>query len=107
MVSEKVVDKLIKVIADRTQRANTYFLTKLGEDLKQIRELTPSQAHKLVQMLKYGANYQDLLTELSNITKIPKKDIEKIFSNYAKIDHSFYKTFTSIEISLISPSIKI
>lgn len=91
MVSEKVVDKLIKVIADRTQRANTYFLTKLGEDLKQIRELTPSQAHKLVQMLKYGANYQDLLTELSNITKIPKKDIEKIFSNYAKIDHSFYK----------------
>lgn len=92
-ISEKTIDKLVNRLNTYTQNANDYFIKKMGEAISQIRELSPSDAHKLVQMLKYGGNYQDILRELSNISGIPRKEIESIFYNYAKIDQSFYEKF--------------
>ena len=92
-VSEKTINKLVDHLTKNTYKANEYFLNTIGEMIKQIRELSPSDAHKLVQMLKYGGKYQDIVRELSNISGIPKRDIEKIFSNYAKIDQNFYEKF--------------
>ena len=92
-VSEKTIDRLVNRLNTYTQNANDYFIKKMGEAISQIRELSPSDAHKLVQMLKYGGSYQDLVRELSNISGIPKKEIEEIFYNYAKIDQNFYEKF--------------
>ena len=93
MISEKKINKLIEVVNRKTEKANRYFLEEIGKSIKEIKQLTPSEAHKLVQMLKYGSKYQDILVELSNITKISKKDLEKIYSNYARNDTNFYKNF--------------
>lgn len=92
-ISEKVIDKLIVKLNKNVYKANDYFLEKIGEAIRSIRELSPSEAHQLVQILKYGGNYQDILTELSNISGISKRDIEKIFYEYARIDQNFYKNF--------------
>ena len=92
-ISEKTIDKLVNKLNERTYKANDYFLKQIGEAIKKIGELSPSDAHKLAQMLKYGGNYQDLVRELTNISGIPKREIEKIFDNYAKIDQSFYEKF--------------
>lgn len=92
-VSEETIDKLVAKLNKRTKKANEYFLKKIGEELKKIKKLSPSEAHKLVKILKYGGNYQDIVRELNNISGIPKKEIEIIFDNYAKIDQNFYKNF--------------
>ena len=88
------MDELIEELVVRNiLKANTYFLTKIGQMILKIRGLKPSQAKQLIQILKYGGNYEDILGELSRLTKMPKKDIEQIFSSYAKKDLNFAKQF--------------
>ena len=79
-------DKVIEKLIGRIEEANTYFLIKMGSSIKQIRNLTPSQAQQLVQILKYGGNYEDIIKEISKYTNLNIKDIDDIFSNYAKKD---------------------
>jgi len=86
-------DLLIEQLVSKIDEANVYFLTKIGELIKRIRDLTPTEAKKLVQILKYGGNYEDILGKLSKLTKMSKKDIEQIFSSYAKKDLEFAKKF--------------
>lgn len=86
-------DLLIEQLVSKIDEANVYFLTKIGELIKKIRDLTPTEAKRLVQILKYGGNYEDILSKLSKLTKMSKKDIEQIFSSYAKKDLEFAKKF--------------
>lgn len=88
------MDELIEELMIRNiLKANTYFLTKIGQMILKIRGLKPTQAKQLIQILKYGGKYEDILAELSRLTKMSKKDIEQIFSSYAKKDLDFAKNF--------------
>lgn len=93
MISEEQIDLLVERLIRRTEEANTYFLMKLGASVAKIKELTPSQAQQLVQILKYGGNYEDIVKEISKYTDLNIKDIEDIFSKYAEKDREFYKKF--------------
>ncbi len=53
MLSQEVEERLAEHIANRIEEANTYILKKIGEVIKQISTLTPSQAFQLQQILKY------------------------------------------------------
>jgi len=88
------MDELIEeLITKNINKANTYFLTRIGEIIKSIRDIKPTQAHQLVQMLKYGGKYEDILMELSQYTGIDKKELEHIFSLYAQKDLNFARKF--------------
>lgn len=93
MINEKQIELIIEKLIKRIEEQNTYFLMKMGSSIKKIRELTPSQAHNLVQILKYGGNYDDIIREISKYTNLNIKDVDEIFSNYAKKDQQFYKQF--------------
>lgn len=54
MLSQEVEERLAEHIVSRIKEANTYILKKIGEAIKQISTLTPSQARQLQQILKYG-----------------------------------------------------
>ena len=54
MLSQEVEERLAEHIVKRIEEANTYILKKIGEAIKQISTLTPSQARRLQQILKYG-----------------------------------------------------
>lgn len=86
-------DLLVERLIRRIDQANTYFLMKMGSSIKQIRELTPTQAQQLVQILKYGGNYEDIIREIAKYTNLNIKDIDEIFSKYAKQDREFYRRF--------------
>ncbi len=86
-------DLLIEQLVSKIDEANTYFLTKIGELIKRIRDLKPTQAQQLIQILKYGGNYEDILNKLSKLTKIPKKQLDSIFAEYAKKDLNFAQNF--------------
>jgi hypothetical protein len=93
MISEEQIELLVERLINRIEEANTYFLMKMGSSIKQIRELTPSQAQQLIQILKYNGNYEDIIREIAKYTDLNIKDIDDIFSNYAKKDQLFYEKF--------------
>lgn len=93
MITEEQIDLLIERLIRRTEMQNTYFLTEIGSSIKKIRELTPTEARQLVQILKYGGNYDDIIKELERYTNLNVEDLDRIISEYAKKDAFFYKEF--------------
>ena len=53
MLSQEVEEKLANVLVSRIEETNTYILKRIGEAIKQISTLTPSQAYQIQQILKY------------------------------------------------------
>lgn len=93
MISEEQIELLVERLLSRIEEANTYFLMKMGSSIKQLRELTPTQAQQLVQILKYGGSYEDIIQEIAKYTNLNVKDVDDIFKSYAKKDQQFYKQF--------------
>ena len=53
MLSQEVEEKLAEYLVNRIEEANSYILKRIGEAIKQISTLTPSQAYQIQQILKY------------------------------------------------------
>ena len=53
MLSQEVEEKLSEHLVNRIEEANGYILKRIGEAIKQISTLTPSQAYQIAQILKY------------------------------------------------------
>lgn len=89
----KLDEVLITRLIDRIESGNTFVLKEIGKTIGMIRNLTPTQAYQLQQMVKYGASYQTIIERLSKITNINTKEIDEIFNAYAKKDYQFAKKF--------------
>lgn len=92
-MNEKTIELLTERLVSRINKANEVFLIKIGESIKKIRELTPTQAQQLVQVLKYGNNYQEIIQEISRLTNLNIQDIDSIFNEMAKKDYKFAEQF--------------
>lgn len=53
MLSQEVEERLAEHLVNRIEEANSYILKRIGEAIKQISTLTPSQAYQIQQILKY------------------------------------------------------
>lgn len=93
MISERQIDLLIERFVNRIEQANSYYLQKLGESVKKIRTLTPTQAQQLVQILKYNGDYEEIVARISKLTNLDIKEIDELFSEFAKKDQLFYEKF--------------
>lgn len=89
MLDEKLQEQLLEVFDKRFQDYNIKVLEELGNVIKQFKDLTPSQAHKLAQQLKYNTTVKDLLNELSKISGLSIKDLKKILEKVAKENIDF------------------
>lgn len=92
-MNEKTIELLVERLVSRINKANEFFLIKIGENIKKIRELTPTQAQQLVQILKYGGNYEEIINEISRLTNLNIQDIDAIFNEMAKKDYLFAEQF--------------
>lgn len=93
MLDNRKIEQLTERVVNRITKANTRILKAIGEQIAHIGTLTPTKAQELVNMLKYGGKYEELLQELSKITGQNIKDIEKIFEEVAKHNLNFNKEF--------------
>lgn len=84
MINEELQEKLLSVFDKRFQDYNTKVLEELGNVIKQFKDLTPSQAHKLAQQLKYNTTVKQLLNELSKISGLSIEDLKVILEKVAK-----------------------
>ena len=93
MLSQEVEEKLANILTERIEQSNTYILKRIGETIKQISTLTPSQAYQIQQILKYGGTYNEIAKELARVSGKNVQDIYKIFEEVAKNNKQFAKQF--------------
>lgn len=92
-ITQEQVDKIIERLNQRVQKANEVFLKNVGKSIDEMNKLTPSNAHQLQQILKYGGNYENIVKQIDKYTTMNIQDIDKIFKEYAKKDGDFYEQF--------------
>ena len=61
MLSEDIKEKMAEYLVDRVEELNATILEEIGNTLKYMGTLTPSQAYKIIQDLKYGGSYQKII----------------------------------------------
>ena len=93
MISDRQTDILVERIINKINKANEYMLKQMGETIKKIGKLSPAEAQKLVNILKSGGDFYDIITQLTEYTGLSANEIDEIFIEYAKKDYLFYKQF--------------
>ena len=93
MLSEETLKKLEERLARRLEKLNTETLKIIGKKIKEIKNVNPSDSHKLAQIMQYGGDYDKIIKELEKITKINTEELEKIFKKVAKDDYKFAEQF--------------
>lgn len=93
MLSDEVIDKVVERLVNRLENANEYIIRKIGDNIKKIGTLSPSKAHQLIQILRYGGDYDKIVKKLSEVTNLNLKDIDEIFKEVAKTDYNFARQF--------------
>ena len=93
MLSEEMVDKVVDKLVDRIREGNEDILRQIGENIRQLGTLSPEDAHRLGQTLKYGGSYKKIAKRLADITNMNIRDIYEIFEEIAKKDYDFAKKF--------------
>ena len=96
MLSQEVIEKLADRLVKRVEEANTFTLKTIAKQLRIIgkqSDLRPTEINKLVNLLKYGGDYDKIKKELAKMSKLNQKDIDKIFKLTAKRNQDFAKQF--------------
>ena len=93
MIDEKLIDLVIERLITRIEDTNTYILQDIGKSIKQIRDITSTKRQQLINILKYGDNYQNILNKISKMTNLNIKDVEEIFLEASKKNYEFAEQF--------------
>ena len=93
MLSDEVIEKVTERLVNRIEQGNTYILEQIGKSINKVGTLTPSKAQELVQIMRYGGDYDKIVKKLAEITELNVKDIYKIFKEVAKENYLFAEQF--------------
>lgn len=93
MLSEDTLERLSERLVDRIESLNAYFINKIGNQIKTIGTITPSQLAELLQSVQYGNDIEEIMNKISEVTDMNVKDIYDIFEEVAKKNQSYAKKF--------------
>ena len=93
MINEEMQERLVEQLVDRIEDLNLTILTEIGQQIKYIGTLTPTQAHKIAQMTIYGENMNKIARALARITNMSVLDIYEIFKRTAIQNQEFARQF--------------
>lgn len=93
MLSDEVIEKVTERLINRIEQANTYVLKEIGKSIKQFNTLSLYKANQLINVLKYGGNYEKIVKKLAEITELNVYEIFTIFEEIAKSDYKFAEQF--------------
>lgn len=93
MQDEKKLDLILEKYYNRYNRYNTKVLETLGNAVKQFDGIKASEAHEIAQKLKYGTDIDQLVNELSEITKKTNEEIYELLDQVAKDNVEFAEVY--------------
>ena len=93
VLNEDEINALADIFQDRFDKANRKILEYIGLRLKEIGELTPSQARKIQQMYKYGEDLDTITQYLAEVSRQSIDDIEALYEKVAEEGYDWSKPF--------------
>lgn len=93
MLSEETLERLSERLVNRIEELNTFMIKKIGNQLYDIGNLTPSQLREIFQSIKYGNNLDEIINKIAEITDKNVEDIYIIFEEVAKKTQNYAKQF--------------
>lgn len=93
MLNNEQEEKLVQILIDRINALNEDILTIIGNRIKQIGELTPTQVHQIQQMLMYNTDINTIVQKLAEVTNMNVNNIYNMFEYSAKTNQDFAKQF--------------
>lgn len=93
MLSERQLEALLKVFNARMQRVSDQYLQLMGEHLKMIGELTPSDVHRLTQLQQMRGNMRQIKRSIAKAAEMSMTDIEKAFEAAAESNERFMRAY--------------
>lgn len=93
MLSESALERLAERLVNRIEELNAYYIEKLGKQITTIGRVMPSQVRELFQTVQYGADIDDIMNKIAEITDLNVQDIYDIFEEVAKQNQEFAKQF--------------
>jgi hypothetical protein len=93
MFTEEQLQQFPNGMEYQLRKLNAAILERLGQRIKDIGELLPSDAHRLEQLKDYGADVDDIAAELARITHRNTPEIYEIFDAVAAENVAFSARF--------------
>lgn len=89
MLSERQLEALLKLYQDRMQAVTDEYLRLMGEHLRDMGSLSPTDVHRLKELRRVGTNVKRMKREIAKAANISVKDLEKTFRAVAESDEQF------------------
>ena len=89
MLSERQLEALLKLYQDRMQTVTDEYLRLMGEHLRDMGSLSPTDVHRLKELRRVGTNVKRMKREIAKAANISVKDLEKTFRAVAESDEQF------------------
>ena len=86
MLTDAQMDAALAIFEKRMQDVTDLYYRKMGEHLKAIGQLAPSDVHRLQQLRRMNKNLRDVKLRLARATGMNLNDLETVLQEAAKVD---------------------
>lgn len=93
MIDQDKIDRVVERLITKIESSNTYILNEIAKSINEIGTINSTKRQQLIQILKYGGNYEKIVKKIAQITQTNVKEIYDIFEEIAKSDYKFAKQF--------------
>lgn len=93
MLSERQLDALMEAFTARMQRVVDQYMQQAGEHLRDIGQLTPTDAHRLTELKRLNANARRIKREIARAARLSVQDVEKVFRAVAESNEAFARQY--------------
>ena len=93
MLNNEQEEKLVQILIDRINALNEDILETIGNRIKEIGEMTPTQVHQINQMLMYNTDIDRIIQKLAEVSGMNVNDIYSLFEYSAKTNQDFARQF--------------
>lgn len=108
MLSERQLEAILEVFRQRAQAVTEEYLIRMGQHLRDIGTLSPSDINRLVELKRMNYNLEQIKREIAKAANMSLKDIEKVFEAVAESDmHFAEKMFAADHTPAIKGSLAI
>ena len=93
MLNNNQEEQLVQLLIDRINALNEDILEIIGNRIKEIGEMTPTQVHQIIQMLMYNTDIKEIIEKLAEASGMNVNDIYSLFEYSAKTNQDFARQF--------------
>lgn len=87
MLTQRQLEKIADEFGKRMEKIVQRYLTAMGEHIRDIGTLLPSDVHRLVEMRRVDVNMDVIRREIATALEASEQDVERVFEEVAQTDY--------------------